>query len=97
MTGTRRAKFGDFVIRAHRMRIHAPSLNPSRAGTLYRRMRVFSDDRDALCCARLIPDPLPRRLRLSSVTGPNIASVGHRPNPHLQAPHGHTGAENPSP
>lgn len=44
---TKRAEFGDFVIHAHRMLSHAQSLNPSRAGTLYGRMRTFSSDKDA--------------------------------------------------
>lgn len=52
---TRRGEFGDFVIRAHRMRIHARSLNPSRASALDGRMRVSSNDSDALRCARQVP------------------------------------------
>ena len=48
-------EFRDLATPAHRMRSHARSLNLSRAGSLYRRMRVFSYDSDALGCARQVP------------------------------------------
>lgn len=50
----RRGKFDDFTTRAHRIPSHAQSLTPSRARSLFRRMRVFSDDSAALQCARQV-------------------------------------------
>ena len=66
------------------------------ARSLYGPTRIASDDNAARGCARLIPGLFPGRLRPSSGTSPNTASVRRRRNPEFHAPGGLPVADFPS-
>ena len=68
----------------------------ARARSWYGPTRIASDDSAARGCARLIPDPFPGRLRPSSGTSPNTASVRRRRNPVFYASGGLPVADIPS-
>ena len=79
-----------------RMRSHARSLNPARAGALYRQMKAFSCDSAARPCAPVAADTFPGRLRPPSFTNRSTLPGRRGRSPQLRAPSDPTAMEHPS-